>query len=112
LREGRTWADARVLQSLFEVATGYSHPETKVHFDKYGDVHTFDMVKHYKPDVEAIKMWMTNRQKDTWRTRQDVGVHGGAGDKSPVGVAVKNETKEQLVSSILSLIQPKPIPDA
>ena len=107
IEEGRTLADAKVVKALFEKATGYAHPETKVHFDKFGDVHTFNVTKHYAPDTRAAEFWLTNRQKQNWKTHQHIAVTGKKGEP-PVNPGIRQETKEEVMSSILSLIKPKP----
>ena len=107
IEKGRTQADARVIQALFEKATGYSHPDTKIVYDKDGGgFHTYEFTRHYPPSDKAIEMWLTNRQKEHWKNRQDHEVSGK--DGAPLGIEVKNESKKELVSSILALIQPKP----
>ena len=105
LEDGYTDADASVLSALYQTAVGYTHDEEKLFFWD-GDVTRVETIKHYKPDVPAIKLWITNRQKDHWKDRQHTAVSGGAGDSSPIGL--RDETKLEVMSSILALIQPKP----
>lgn len=103
LEAGYTDADAEVLGALFKVATGYEHPETKVMMWD-GEILTHDVDKHYKPDVQAIKLWMTNRQRENWSDRRETEVKGDP--NAPIGL--RDETKMEVMSSILALIQPKP----
>lgn len=103
LESGYTDADTEVLGALFKVATGYEHPETKVMMWD-GELLTHDITKHYKPDVQAIKLWMTNRQREHWSDRKEME-HGGRAD-APIGI--RDETKLEVMHSILALIQPKP----
>ena len=103
LEDGFTDADAAVLGALFQVATGASHPETKVMMWD-GEILTHEVIKHYKPDVQAIKLWMTNRQRKHWSDRKETKVSGDM--DAPIGL--RDETKLEVMSSILSLIQPKP----
>lgn len=105
LEEGYTDADQAVLAALYQRAVGYTHDEEKI-FQWDGEIIRADTVKHYAPDISAIKLWITNRQKKHWKDRQQVGVHGGGGDDLPIGL--RDETKLELMSSILSLIKPKP----
>lgn len=107
IEEGRTHADARVVQALFERSIGYTHPETKfaIYEGEFTDERT--VLKHYPPDVAAIRMWLTNRQREHWKDRQS-HEHGGAPDLPDIGIAQKNETKQELINSILGLIQPQP----
>lgn len=58
-----------VERALYHRAVGYTHEEQKVHFDKHGDVHTYDTTKHYPPDTQAIALWLTNKRKKVWANR-------------------------------------------
>jgi hypothetical protein len=100
---GYTDADAAVLNALFQTATGYEHDEEKVMMWD-GDIITHTVKKNYKPDVQAIKLWLTNRQRQNWSDRKETEVRGAA--DAPIGL--RDETKMEVMSSILSLIQPKP----
>ncbi len=103
LQDGYTDADAEVLSALFQRATGYTHPEEKI-FQWDGEVIRADTTKHYPPDLPSIKLWMTNRQREHWKDRQHTAVSGD-GDGGPIGL--RDETKQEVMASILSLIQPK-----
>lgn len=100
---GYTDADAAVLNALFQTATGYTHDEEKL-FMWDGEIIRGDTVKHYKPDVQAIKLWLTNRQRTNWSDRRETEVSGK--QDSPIGL--RDETKMEVMSSILALIAPKP----
>lgn len=103
LEAGYTDADAAVLGALYQVATGYTHDEEKI-FQWDGEIIRAETVKHYKPDVNAIKLWMTNRQRELWNDRKTTE-HTGKED-APIGI--RDETKLEVMSSILALIKPKP----
>lgn len=103
LEAGYTDADAAVLGALYQVATGYTHDEEKI-FQWDGEVIRADTIKHYKPDVQAIKLWLTNRQREHWADRKETE-HSGNKD-SPIGI--RDETKLEVMASILALIKPKP----
>lgn len=105
LEGGYTDADAAVLSAVYQSAVGYTHDEEKLFFWD-GDVTRADTVKHYKPDMVAAKLWLTNRQREHWKDRQHTSVSGGESDTSPLGL--RDETKLEVMSSILALIQPKP----
>jgi len=103
IKEGRTIADLQVIQALHSKAIGHSY-ETDVIKD--GEVHT--VTKYVGPETNAIKYWLSNRDPERWnRTAMHLQLTGKKGEP-PVGVGVKQETKLELMSSILSLIQPKP----
>lgn len=104
LADGYTDADSAVLSALYQSAVGYTHDEEKI-FQWDGDIIRADTTKHYKPDIAAIKLWLTNRQKENWKDRQHTNV-AGKDDNSPIGL--RDETKLEVMSSILALIKPKP----
>lgn len=72
LKRGKQVADERVERSLFERATGYSHPELDIRVID-GQIIKTEIIKHYPPDTTAAIFWMKNRQG--WRDKVDVG-HG------------------------------------
>ena len=103
IEEGYTDADAAVLSAVYQSAIGYTHDEEKL-FMWDGAVIRADTVKHYKPDMNAAKLWLTNRQRKHWADRRETEVSGKA-DGVPIGL--RDETKLEVMSSILALIQPK-----
>ena len=66
-------ADDLVEKCLFQRATGYSHPETKVFF-KDGEFFEHTVEKHYAPDVTAQIFWLKNRKPQEWRDRVEHAV--------------------------------------
>ena len=102
LESGYTDADAAVLAALYQTAIGYTHDEEKI-FQWDGEIIRANTIKHYKPDVQAIKLWMTNRQREHWADRKETE-HSGKAD-APIGL--RDETKLEVISSILALIKPK-----
>lgn len=70
LKDWKEEADARVVRSLYERATGYSHPEDKI-FLYEGKPVTVETTKHYPPDTTAAIFWMKNRDRENWRDRHD-----------------------------------------
>jgi len=71
LKEGKGHADARVADSLYNRALGYSHPEVKV-FMHEGQPIEHEVIKHYPPDTTACIFWLKNRQKDDWRDKTEI----------------------------------------
>lgn len=70
-------ATRTVEQKLFERACGYSHPETKV-FAPTKDCPeptTVETTRHYPPDVDAAKFWLTNNAPDKWANKQVQELH-------------------------------------
>lgn len=69
LKLGKEEADQKVVQSLFERATGFSHGSEEIHFDKFGNVTRAPVIKEYPPDTVAAIFWLKNRQPDKWREK-------------------------------------------
>lgn len=73
LKAGKEQADNRVVRSLFERATGYSHPD--VHISAFqGDVNVTPITKHYPPDTTAMIFWLKNRRPAEWRDKVETEV--------------------------------------
>ncbi len=76
IKEGRSWADAHVADSLFRRATGYSHPAVKFMTVSDGQgagshIEKIDYIEHYPPDTVACIFWLKNRQPELWRDKQE-----------------------------------------
>lgn len=72
LKRGKEESDARVEQSLYRRAVGYSHDAVKIFNDKDTGVTKVDYVEHYPPDTVACIFWLKNRRPDQWRDKFDV----------------------------------------
>lgn len=71
LKRGKDEADARVEQSLYRRALGYSHDA--VHVSNYqGAVTLTPIVEHHPPDTTACIFWLKNRKPTDWRDKQNV----------------------------------------
>ena len=70
LKMGKEESDRKVERSLFERATGYSHPD--VHISNYlGKITKTNIIKHYPPEVAACIFWLKNRKRQEWKDRFD-----------------------------------------
>lgn len=81
LKRGKDEADAKVAQSLFHRATGYSHPAVKIMTRSLGEgegsvIEEVPYTEHYPPDTTAAIFWLKNRQRGMWRDRQELDVPG------------------------------------
>ena len=69
LKKGKEIADAKVVRSLYERATGYEHPD--VHISNFqGMITETDITKHYAPDPTSMIFWLKNRMPEEWRDKQ------------------------------------------
>jgi hypothetical protein len=99
---GRTSADAEVIATLFELATGYTRTVTEVHGK---DAERVCYSKYFPPDRSAIKDWLSMRPNKNFRAQPQ------AIDVTTKGKAInglKQETKSELIASIVKLIRPQP----
>jgi DNA-binding XRE family transcriptional regulator len=70
LKAAKATSDDLVKRSLFERATGYSHPEDKI-FNNSGEPMIVPSTKHHPPDVTACIFWLKNRDPDNWRANPE-----------------------------------------
>jgi len=62
---------SQVKNAMRERALGYSHPD--VHITNYKGLITKTVItKHYAPDTQAGVFWLTNRDPERWKNKQDV----------------------------------------
>lgn len=75
LKLGKDEADARVEQSLYRRATGYTYDSEKL-FAPAGTrkVLRAAIIEHVPPDVTACIFWLKNRKRAEWRDKPDNGV--------------------------------------
>ena len=112
LEEGRTVADLQVVQALHKKAVGYEQTKDvpiKVktgRFTEAVEMHT--ITEQIQPDTQSIKYWLSNRNPAQWNKAAKHVQLTGKKDEPPVGFGVKQESKLELMNSILGLIQPKP----
>lgn len=77
LAEGKGVSDAKVIRSLYQMATGYEYTEEKkiVEYDTDGSVKPVRVEKtkkHVPPSVAAQCFWLKNRQRDRWQDRPEL----------------------------------------
>ena len=71
--EGKTDADARVAESFYKRALGYSHPAVKIFMPQGAEEPVYaPYIEHYPPDTSAAMSWLSNRQRKKWRNKTEV----------------------------------------
>ncbi len=75
LARGRVQADAKVADRLYFRALGYKHKAQKI-MQYGGKVIRAPYVEHYPPDTNAALAWLSRRQPELWKERQQVDVSG------------------------------------
>ncbi len=94
LKKGKKTADQKVVQSLYQRALGYSHPE--VHISNHqGKVTKTNIIKHYAPDTTACIFWLKNRDQKNWRDKQE-HEHGVTKELSDLLGIIDGSTKGKL----------------
>jgi len=73
LKLGKEASDARVVQSLYRRAIGYSHDAVKI-MTVDGSVQEVPYVEHYPPDTTAGIFWLKNRDPERWRDKRELEV--------------------------------------
>lgn len=85
LKKGKKIADQKVVQSLYQRALGYSHPD--VHISSYeGDITVTNIIKHYPPDTAACFIWLKNRDPENWKDKHEHELTGKDGKPIPVQI--------------------------
>lgn len=79
-KQGGMVADLKVVQSLFKRATGYDFVEQQLVM-VLGQPVKVKVKKHIIPDVKAIMLWLTNRQRALWTNSSQVRVSGEVSHK-------------------------------
>lgn len=73
LKDAKNLPDGKVEVSLFERATGYSHPDVDIRVVG-GEIVQTPIVKHYPPDPTSMIFWLKNRQPKAWRDKVETGI--------------------------------------
>ena len=85
LKAGKSSADAKVENSLYQRAFGYEYEEVRTE-DDCGDIKTTKTVKHVPGDVTACIFWLKNRRPEDWRDKIEATI--GGPDGKPIAVKV------------------------
>ena len=101
IARGKDVADANVVEGLYNRAIGYSLKTSKPLSVSDGagqgsHVEQHPIEQHFPPDPGAAKMWLVNRQPDTWRDKQSLEHTGRDG-----GAIVTKEERSQRVKKLL-----------
>lgn len=80
LNVGKEIADARVVRSLYQRATGYSQEEVKIFMPAGAEEPVYaPFTAKIAPDTTAAIFWLKNRNPTEWRDRQSHEITGKGG---------------------------------
>ena len=88
LKRGKKQQNDLVTSALLQRATGYEHEAVKI-VVVAGVVTEVPYIEHYPPDTNAIKFWLTNRDKENWKTEPDNT--GGPDGKPPLRIIIDKD---------------------
>lgn len=97
VKVGAAAADARVEQSLYRRATGYSFDAVKVFKNKGEEPTIVPYVENVPPDTTACIFWLKNRKPEDWRDVKAV--------EHDIGKRLANLTDEALEARVAELIR-------
>lgn len=93
LKVGKETADARVEQSLYRRALGYSHDAVKIMMADGAPV-VEPYVEHYPPDTTAAIFWLKNRRPTEWRDVKAQEVSGPGGKELTINILKPGPTPD------------------
>lgn len=93
IRATKDEADLAVEKALFQRATGYTVDSVKI-FQYEGTPVEAKFQEHVPPDVNAIKLWLTNRKPKEWRERVDIE-HSGSIDLAGALEAARKRAEQE-----------------
>lgn len=101
--EGRTAADAEVVATLFDMATGRTRRVTEIAGKDAVEV-TYD--KYFPPEIGAIKAWLRMRGNKRFKEApQEIDVTSKG---KRLGDGSLKESKQDIIDSIVAAVRPKP----
>ncbi len=85
IRAGKEIADSQIAEALFHRARGYSHKAVKIFMPAGASEPVFaEYLEHYPPDATSMIFWLSNRQRDKWRQKQEITGPDGAALLQPI----------------------------
>lgn len=106
VKGAKIFADAQVAEALYKRALGFTYQETT--FERLVTDKTADepistslykkkvVIKTVVPDAGAAMNWLSNRQKELWRNKQDVTTNGQPLNNGFEALLIKLKDKSSL----------------
>src|SRR6266705_1225512 len=122
IEQGKIQADAEIAESLFNRARGYRHKATKIFMPAGSEAPVYaPYVKHYPPDTNAALAWLSRRQPEKWKDRQEVNVTGTIAqrlaqmtpeERGAFALDLANQARQRLIDAgVIIEHEPEPAPD-
>ncbi len=102
LKESKSEADARVEESLYHRAVGYTYDAVKVFQHKGEEAVIVPYREHVPPCVTAGIFWLKNRQRDKWRDKVDHEHSGKDGESIKVEVEMSDRELARRIALTLA----------
>lgn len=104
--DGRDFYDTHTVErTLIKAAIGYEYTETTEHMDANGDtISTVKHNKHQAPNVNAIRMWLYNRDAARYKDTKNLDVNGVVNHEHGITIDVSELDDKELgvVEKLLS----------
>jgi hypothetical protein len=108
LQVGKGEFDARIVRSLAQRAAGYSFDSCKIFMPAGAAAPVYAPYReHVPPDVNAAKLWLTNRRRDEWA---DTSKHELTG-RDGAALIPESVSSRDLARSVLQLLREARIDD-
>jgi len=99
IKEGKELTDYRVENALLKCALGYKTKEVKtttiMRYGKVVETQVEELEKEQAPNVQAITLWLTNRNKDKWKTPNSKNLLDEVEEDSTIQVTVTRAGKHE-----------------
>lgn len=100
LKEGKSYADAEVVESLYQRAKGYVHDSEEIKVVSDGmsmgsSVVRVPVKKIYPPDPVSCIFWLKNRQPKLWRDKVETGFTDSEGNDVAVQVYIPDNGRSK-----------------
>ena len=97
IKRGGMYADALVVEKLYERAIGYVYKIQQAVTVKKGkdmeEIEVIDLRRELPPDTKAAMLWLSNRQRGVWKSRQTAEEHFAGTDNV---IEITRQSRERL----------------
>lgn len=99
IKSGKELTDYKVENALLKCALGYKTKEVKtttiMRYGKVVETQVEELEKEQAPNVQAITLWLTNRNKDKWKTPNSKNLLDEVEEDTSIQVTVTRAGKHE-----------------